>query len=47
MYLPGDLVKAVVAASVTVGVVRAYPAASPLRRGPRTQENQPAASPAA
>lgn len=47
MYLPGDLIKAVVAASVTVGVVRAYPAASPLRRGARTPENQPAPSPAA
>jgi biotin transport system substrate-specific component len=47
MYLPGDLLKAVVAASVTVGVVRAYPAASPLRRGARTPENQPAPSPAA
>lgn len=47
MYLPGDLLKAVVAASVTVGVVRAYPAASPLRRGARTPKNQPAASPAA
>lgn len=47
MYLPGDLLKAVVAASVTVGVVRAYPAASPLRRGARTPENQHAANPAA
>lgn len=47
MYLPGDLLKAVVAASVTVGVVRAYPAASPLRRGARTPKTQPAASPAA
>ncbi len=50
MYLPGDLVKAVIAASVTVGVVRAYPAASPLRHGaktPRTPKTQPAASPAA
>ena len=47
MYLPGDLLKAVVAASVTVGVVRAYPPASPLRHGVKTPENQPTASPAA
>ncbi|MGW6005607.1 biotin transporter BioY [Oerskovia enterophila] len=50
MYLPGDLLKAVIAASVTVGVVRAYPAASPLRRPlstGRSTEQRPAASPAA
>ncbi|WP_235535389.1 biotin transporter BioY [Oerskovia sp. Root918] len=47
MYLPGDVVKAVIAASVTVGVVRAYPAASPLRRAERASGQQPAASPAA
>jgi biotin transport system substrate-specific component len=54
MYLPGDLLKAVIAASVTVGVVRAHPAASPLRRARRADQpsghaaEQPsAASPAA
>ena len=47
MYLPGDLLKAVIAASVTVGVVRAYPAASPLRRAERATGQRPAASPAA
>jgi len=50
MYLPGDLLKAVIATSVTVGVVRAYPAASPLRRPlstGRSTEQRPAASPAA
>ncbi|WP_318244481.1 biotin transporter BioY [Oerskovia merdavium] len=50
MYLPGDLLKAVIAASVTVGVVRAYPAASPLRRPQsprRSTEQRSAASPAA
>ncbi len=47
MYLPGDVLKAVIAASVTVGVVRAYPAASPLRRAERATGQRPAASPAA
>ncbi|KRC37895.1 biotin biosynthesis protein BioC [Oerskovia sp. Root22] len=47
MYLPGDVLKAVIAASVTVGVVRAYPAASPLRRTERVSGQRPAASPAA
>ncbi|MHA3948608.1 biotin transporter BioY [Cellulomonas bogoriensis] len=31
-FLPGDLLKAVVATAVTVGVLRAYPAASPVYR---------------
>ncbi|MBE7701408.1 biotin transporter BioY [Oerskovia sp. Sa1BUA8] len=47
MYLPGDLLKAVIAASVTVGVVRAYPSASPLRHDAKAPMNLPAASPAA
>jgi biotin transport system substrate-specific component len=47
MYLPGDLLKAVIAASVMVGVVRAYPAASPLRRTRKPAEESPATSPAA
>jgi len=50
MYLPGDLLKAMIAASVTVGVVRAYPAASPLRRTGSTvhsADQHPAAGPAA
>ncbi|MCB7136389.1 biotin transporter BioY [Cellulosimicrobium marinum] len=32
VFVPGDLLKAVLAAAVTVGVVRAYPAVHPARR---------------
>ena len=32
VFLPGDVLKALAAAAITVGVVRAYPAARPARR---------------
>ncbi|PJI94508.1 biotin transporter BioY [Luteimicrobium subarcticum] len=35
VYLPGDVVKAVIAAVITVAVVKAYPAASPAARRSR------------